>query len=1495
MIDEIVLLALKITKYKVENMIISEYYLENIEFIVLSILEKYILNKWDKFTNQEKIRIRDNLLLISIQEYNPVVNDSANNNNNICNMNELLIYSNSAIRKLSYTIGLVIINDNFVSWKIFLNNILKSRNIIKKKNNLDIKVDKLTRLIFGIVNEIIDSLLITSNLKLDSKARVSIIHGIRNEVEPILHLLSNDIKEIIDLITKNDIYSNNNNNNFIINRIKLCFYTLKNLTNIIDSTHLIKLKLDELLINILLSSNNLNVDDDIIDLLNYLMYNLKKHKKNCFNNLEYEDINRFCIGISKLVRNMVLYPQLMFENPKYDNYLKHICLTELFKDLTELTLNYILKFPDNIIFENYGNKYDTIIHIWNTCILLSLHPSILICDLSISSMTYILKNIHRENNIFLNNIEILNIDILVVIVFIRSIKMGDPSINYNSNEWNEWNIIISNMLTNSLNKLNSEKLSVFLHFPSQIFCYSYIISKYSVLYDQYYIINTENNNNDSEITIQESINCYNSSFHKLFGTLKNRIINLTNSLIDFECGIALNTFVETILNVSTYILSSQTFNKKCEKHLCDNNYSNPNSCKKLLILDVIFFFIETTITRLNFHITNENNDINKNDNNNTISASYCLDLSSSYMDLIINQTDIKKTKKWLISFYSLINGILNLNLIDLCGFNLENRKLSLMYISIHCTEWYKNLYDTNNSCVNIEYYLKTFLYYLSYSGDDNNCKDLRKTSGYLFSKLLLNNSNLFKNYISEIINIIKQALNINKLTIEEKNILTSVLIAVTNATRNYSEIYQFSLIASNNSVEFLLNICNSSNLIINNNLLNESFLEFSFGSLINTLKNDYNNISEENWYNLLQIKNSLNLIYSLFSNVNLPSNYLEAYSGGFIDKINEKILFKHPLEKISVTIFESICFLFFTFSSISSFNLNKEDNVLSNYLYVFNTISDQEWVNRSDIKNINDNRIQKLSKIISYKYIFSKNINTIRRITSSIRNILIKIIVYIFTLGTSHEIVLSEDNNCNSNINFAVCTGLYFDNKYLNLITKTLIEPILTTPIYILNSIIKNGLSKILSPNLIPRCTENDYKIVLFFENVFVSNFIPNIINRLNIEWDNLMKCQTYILQTPLNSDLKCSLPMEDPFSILFKTNIPFKDFTEDLKDNNLLNTIYISHYNDLCEISQQVLKIIDQFFTGYKNQIHINLPNNKNDNSNKCNNYDGSNMKLNKFQSKNIIISNIFYNNERLLSSCFNLLIVFLNYPNSNVLEQSLHIIQKYLKLYNNNLSNMNLNEENFHLNIIQNIVIELLKHSSKYFPFDPLNISQNENSDMNISTPLSSYLLLTHTNLVKNVIQDAISCIIRSNSDCSDFIFKYKDELGKENSSNKFSNEYKQDDSLISHDTIIFTINIPDIILSKAFKSLEFIINRNNEYNPLNNIIISQQDILLISRLFLQDYIQDNNSNSYFSIAIENFLIQVSQLSKVSIVTSNNKNSHFELKNCISVLNFDQKNRSK
>ncbi|KAH8740245.1 hypothetical protein FG386_001520 [Cryptosporidium ryanae] len=1478
-VDEIVLTTLRITKFKAERSIISEHYLENIEFIVLSILEKYIINKWNNFSDQDKIRIRNNLLLISIHEYN------TNNN-----LEGLLISSNSAIRKLSCIIGLVIINDNFYSWKIFMNNILEARNSIKNENNLDIKVDKLTRLIFGIINEIVDTFLMNSNSKLNSKIRVSVIHGIRDEIEPILYLLCNDIQGIFKLITNNPINSNINMI-FIVSRTKLCFYTLKNLTNIIDSTSLIKLKLDELLINILLSEINMDIDEEIIDLLKHLMYNLKKNKRNYFSNLEYCDINRFSIGISKLVRNIVLYPQLMSENPKYDNYLKQIYLVELFKDLTELTFNYITKFPDNIIFDSYGNKHDTILHMWNTCTLLLLHPNILICDLSVSSVIFMLKNISKDSKLIINNIEKLNINILIVIIFTRSIRIGDPYINYISNEWNEWNIIISNMLINSLNKLNSDKLNVFSHFPSQNFCYSYIISKYSALYDQYNVTNTENINIDYVNNYKEQFTGYNSSFYKLFGALKNRIISLINILIDFEYGIVLNILVETILNISTYMLSSQTFNKRCEKHLNDINSSN---CKKLIILDSIFFFIESIISRLNYHTSQDYNYLSKYYENNDINSKYFSN-SPSYMDLLITETNIKKGKTWLILFYKLIDGILNLNLIQLCGFSLENRKLLLMSNSIICINWYKDLFSTNNSCLNINYYLRTFLYYISYSGNDNDIKELRKASGYLFSKLLLNNSNLFKGYVSEIICVIKETLNLQELTNDERNILTSVLIAVTNATCNYSEISQFSLIASNKSIEFILGICNNNkndNILSINNLINEPLLNFMFGSLIDILKtNDCMKISEKDWNNLLQIKNSLHLIYSLFVNINLPYNYLDAYSGGFIDKINNKLILKHPLEKISITVFESICFLFSIFNTLSSLNIDKSNNESVNYLYLLNTISDQEWINRSDTKNLNDIKIQKLSKIISYNYIFNKNINTIRRITSFIRITLLKIIASIFTLGTGHEILINDEDK--SDFEFITYNGFYFDDKYTNLLIKVLIEPILTTPIYILNSIVKNCLCKILSPNLIPKCVENDYKIVLFLENIFTRNFIPSIINKLNIEWNNLMKCQSYMLLTSLN-DLKNKCSIEDPFSVLFKTDTPFECLTEDLKDNNILNTVYISHYNDICEISLQVLKIIDQFFAGSKTQVHINnASNNKSENLEQQINFDVVNNKINRHQSKNIIISNIFYKSEKLLSSCFKLLSEFLNYPNSNILEQALHIIQKYLKHYNNNLLNLNLNNENFHLNIIKNILVELLKHSSKFFPFDPLNISQNEN-DINVSTPLSSYLLLSHTNIVRNVIQDAISCIIRSNQDCFDFIVKYKNELSKDHSI--FSNEYKKNVVLNNQEKIIFTIDIPEDILNKAYNSLEFIIKYNNEYNPLkNNNLINQQDILLVSRLFIQEYIQDTISNSYFQIAIENLLMQVYQASRMAIQVNNYRNPYSELNTYISVLNFEHKHKLK
>ncbi|KAK9174112.1 hypothetical protein cmbei_2003600 [Cryptosporidium meleagridis] len=1520
-IDEVVFEVLKSAKLKSRSGLIEDDLQHGVEFISLSILDKFVIRRWTQLRDEDRSRVRNKLLEISVYGIDNVDDDM------------ILVNSTFALRKLCCTFSRVIIQDYFASWKVFVESILdyRSRLMSLDKPGMAIlgsgiylrnrNISNLTRLVLGITKEISETLLINnSNInELNSKMRASCKNGLCDEIEPILRIISDELQNACNL------KGNRGMMNIDISLVKQSLDCLKNLTNIINSGKLLNLRLDDLLI-MLHSTGILENDEEILDLFDSLVQNLTKNKKGQVFILDYQDLNRFVLGVANLVKKTVLLPKLFIEDPDYDTSLTHLNWMKLFKDLIEGCIPAIVRIPDNIVLETSNNKMNTITLIWKIALILCMHPYIAVCDLSISTLCQILrtlakdfpKNLSKDGLKYFQLVKDFQIDVLLVVIFARSLRIGDPKINYLTDEWSQWNSLISNMILNSIEKLDSESFNILFHFQNQSYNFSLIISKYFKLLDQYNIADSSyikvfSDFETSENTqISKNNNMIGSSFNNSYSSLRNRIIQLVNCLVDFGQGILLDQLLETCLNISILIFSSQPFNIKCKKHLAvENSWNNSSQtlCKKLVIVDGIFIILETIICRVNSKIL----DTIKNETFPD-SDTLCGVGATSFFDLLSRNIEYREQKIWISSLFKLMNGILQLSLLDLCGSFLESRRLIFISQTVMCIEWYQELYkNSSSSMISSDEILKIYLSYLLDSGKLR-IYELRRTASNCLSRILLSHPKLFEKNLLLIIQLINENLNNSCTCFEEKTILNSVLIAATNALGDFNKISEscemtskaaFSMI-SRNSFRF-------SN--------QEEVLEFLFKDLIESVKISKEPI-ESNWKNLILLKNSLTLLFSIFGNIKLPEDFSTLKSGGFLKEESSHFILRHPLENCSRQIFETLCLITLTFLQISDNHLNtnitnnkfqlEELNIIS----LFNSISDQEWMHRSGIKNQSDNKIIKLSQITSYKMIFFNSFIQIRRINFSIRNLLIKLLVFTFTLGTYKDIFNDQNNKIILN------PGQYFDEVNVNLLIKTLIDPIRYLPIHILNFIIKNGLAIVLSPQSLPRF-QDGHPTDIFLEEVFLKRFVPIVLDRLKSEWQNLMISQAFILSSSI-SELKGSnlenlslstIPFQDPFKVLLNLNFDNNEFQNNIiQDNSLYNVIYNSHYNDLSETCLTILKIINGFILSTNRQWQSNfksktgsklinypdkfksLSNSDEDfqmdisfsgykyNQNQyyedhefqdstlmdCEDLKNCSSQKNKVQPKHAVLSQVFLLNQNLMRSCLEILIEFLSFPDPNILETSLHIIQRYLQLYIN-FTNQGIHSKYSHIHVflIKNLLIQLFKVGPRALPFDPLNLSPSKNDNIKIVTPLNSYIKLNHPNLLKNSIIDCIQSIIRSDQDCLNFINNTKNELSKDLSNGILTCRNISSSNSMNYNNFLSEqqIPIPDNILGNAYENLEFLFSNSNEYLPSGSErIFSQQDLIFMCKTFLQEHIMDivfSTQTPIFSALIGNILQKLGQIS--------------------------------
>ncbi|OII73511.1 hypothetical protein cand_003360 [Cryptosporidium andersoni] len=1524
---------------------------ESIQFISLSLLDSAItLEKWEYLNTDQKQYFKKGIIELALSGYNDL------------NKQPLISYS-VAVRRLSCILSKIAIAEWPDNWPDFLTEICACRTFILQellhrlhtlefKINLKYKVSIISKLILGIVKEIAETITSTT-ISLQSKRRATVISGICCNGNTILEILSDTLQAallgddcLLDDNTKQIDGSLLIAKNCDFSLTQLALECLKHIISMTDIKALLEFKLDHLLLELFKKWRD-KLEEEIIDLFSCIIYNIskQKHKRTIISTLEYEDTNRLIMGIVYLVNNVVLIPDISI--PNYETYEKHLAIVNLFKITIEKCIGTISQIPDNMYADNTNSKFNTIICIWRTCILLSIHPSLNISNIGLLTVTIFLKHyiINKFSDLEATkfykyfdelHVEVLFVDRLFVILFIRALRIGDPAIKYKSEHWTTWNKLLSTITLTTISPLYMNVDFENKCLENKILPLIQHISKYIQLTDEYNIGGYED---------KTGINF--STFSNTYSKIRSQVQNILNILVDWDEGRLLSVTFETFIRLATMILSNNSFNLVCNPHTFQFN-KNPNNlsdlvkddkihydCPKWVILDSLFFIVETLTQR-----------IYKNTAINPLKT-VCTSLEhrvSSYYD--VNMDTVKrKESRWIQLLHQLLNGFLQLPLDTLCGIYLEYRKISLIQQTFFTIPWFDSLSD-KNSVVTPNGFLKMLFLHLSSTKFCTESKNnhfqmnhttLKKHTVTTLTKIMLN-SQIFDPYINEIIQTVKNCLLDSGITYEEKSIFIASLSAAVCSTKNYKIISELISAFIQQEINFLLNPffkhCSKT-----------EFAYFLFGPIlkyINTIINDKNNqtrefqeSSDKIFNNLNELRNSLNIILTVLSHIQTPDNFDIAKNGGFLIDINEtlgnlpiesiyskkyrnfnkdldtsstKFQLFHPLEPIMAQIFENLFILCKNLFDI--LKIGEEDEIYE-YFYLFVNMCDSEWNYLTLNKDINYKTLQNCFSRQFMSDICYEEVNEVRHLLFTIRKLLIKTISSIITLGTNKKIKISEMANeppCveneafNSNITSELSfTGFYFYPNITSLLSNSLIEPIEQLPIYVILSLVKLGWTPILSPNNIPKKFSS--RILQFLTEVFAVRFIPTMLKKFEVEWNNIEYSHAYIiLQT--NSLLKDN-PQESlkvinqmvqkekpllntPLELFFGRNNLY------IEDSNINNVVYMIHYHQLNLTIKAILQIVEQFLTT-KSVHNLNLSFEQKDylinplHSDVIdNNYTDVEMdeKLMTMDSTKRIqfmetpeikceqgdISKIVFQDETIVLACLNTILKTIHYPEASLIEYSFKILNKYVRQFNAQYINLKsgsniLSKFEFHLTYIKQLLLSLLQIGLQPFSFDPLNMTSNLlQPEIYIHTPLKSHMENRHFILLRSAISELIKCIIRSTPICNDYIIKeriiLKDQEGK-------SEDYNS--SIIS---------IPEVVLSKGVESLNLLISSANLFTV-------QETANLVQSVLLEFILDTPNNNSVLNTLIYELICKQHKLimtkSSPNSLTINIPSINFLNRNCL------------
>ncbi|KAL7068756.1 hypothetical protein ACR3K2_07980 [Cryptosporidium serpentis] len=1512
---------------------------ENIQFTSLSLLDSAItLEKWEYLNTDQKQYFKKGIMELALSGYNDL------------NKQPLISYP-VAVRRLSCILSKIAIAEWPDNWPDFLTEICACRFLILQellhklhtpefKINLKYKILIISKLILGIVKEMAETITSTT-ISLQSKRRATVTSGICCNGNIILEILSDTLQAA--LLGDNYLLDHNTKQiggspliakNCDFSLTQLALECLKHIISMTDIKALLEFKLDDLLLELFKKWRD-ELEEEIIDLFSYIIYNIskQKHKRTIISMLKYEDTNRLIMGIIYLVKNVVLTPDIMTSIPNYETYEKHLAIVNLFKITVEKCISAISQIPDNMYADNTNSKFDTIVCIWRTCILLSIHPSLNISNIGLLTVSIFLKyyTINKFNDLeatkfykYFNELhaEVLFVDRLFVILFIRALRVGDPAVKYKSEHWTTWNRLLSTITLTTISPLYMNVDFENKCLENKILPLIQHVSEYIQLTDEYNIGGCE-----------DKTGIIFSTFSNTYSKIRSQVQNILNMLVDWDEGRLLSVTFETFIRLATMILSNNSFNLVCNPHTSQFN-KNPNNlsdlikddkvhydCPKWVILDSFFFIVETLTQR-----------IYKNAAIDPLKT-VCISLEHrvpSYYD--INMDAVKrKESRWIQLLHQLLNGFLQLSLNTLCGIYLEYCKISLIQQTFFTIPWFDSLSD-KNSVVTPNGFLKMLFLHLSSTkfcaqSKNNhfqmNYTTLKKHAVTTLTKIMLN-SQIFDAYTNEIIQTVKNCLLDSGITYEEKSIFIASLSAAVCSTKNYKIISELTSAFIQQEINFLLNpfFKHCSKI---------EFAYFLFGPIlkyINIIINDKNNqtrkfqeSSGKIFNNLNGLRNSLNIILTVLSHIQTPDNFDIAKNGGFLIDLNEtlgnlpiesiysekygnfnkdldtssstKFQLFHPLEPIVAQIFENLFILCKNFFDI--LKIGEEDEIYE-YFYPFVNICDSEWNYLTSNKDIDYKTLQNCFSKQSMFDICYEQVNEARHLLFAIRRLLIKTISSIITLGTNKKLKISEMINelsCVENeafnskiISELSFTGFYFYPNITSLLSNSLIEPIERLPIYVILSLVKLGWTPILSPNNIPKKFSS--RILQFLTEVFAIRFIPAMLKKFEVEWNNIEYSHAYIiLQTNsllkdhpqeslevINQMLQKEKPLlNTPLELFFGKNNLY------IEDSNINNVVYMIHYHQLNLTIKAILQIIEQFLT--KKSVHnINLSSEQKDcliNSLNSDIIDNNNytdvemdeklvtidsakriqfMETSEIKCEQGDISKLVLQNETIVLACLNTIVKTIHYPEASLIEYSFKILNKYVRQFNAQYINLKngsniLSKSEFHLSFIKQLLLNILQIGLQPFSFDPLNMTSNllHPDTCSIYTPLKSHMENRHFILLRNAISELIKCIIRSTPICNDYIIKeriiLKDQEGKNEDCNS---------SIIS---------IPKVVLSKGVESLDLLISSAKLFTV-------QETANLVQSVLLEFIVDIPNNNSVLNALVYELICKQHKL----IITKSSPN---------------------
>ncbi|XP_955063.1 uncharacterized protein TA04215 [Theileria annulata] len=681
---------------KSTNTVTKEKYSEFINllrFYGYTLLVKFVENNWQispkPLKSQCKLHIQSLFSNYRVDNGNADISNSSNSINNIGVRNSNFIedrnsptvkgvdsintvlseYSLLVNQKVSQYISTIAIREWPTEWNELIPSIISSLNRLfisfesDYKNNLRNKNELLSEnhqlmneliVFWGLIVEISAEIRECLDVTLLHKRRIQISNLIKSYVYDIFITIHRAI--VLGIATKPQLS-------------KLILSIFRNLSSILDGFIFVTFDVDVFLLN------NLNSDNasDVVQTLSNLCLDLSHKRIKHLNTIPEFDLSNEQLYITKLERflkNLVIISQKLSIQLAVDQSIDqsqvNLTQSQLLLNQSQVTVNVLqmcqgfrnlMEKNSNYILENVNAEVIKLVFDYVMCRLI-MHPSVEVSTCSLNASSLLLRRISsiklKKGENILQKLSWLDHKKFLLILFIRSLKLGNPIINPIITQYNLYtrlpilDPIIHNITSQQTNMGDTD------YGISSMREWIRLLTEYGMV--------------DDEISVGQM-----KSFEARFAALRSSILHCCSLL-----AIVSPEYMRELISIVGELLSRfcGELEQDCIGHCCNyrkNEKILNYTCDKYILFDGILFILESIIFRLRSNTIDLNNNSHTNGNGNGVNW-LSVDL---YKNLTINLTPYN-SGDWLVMCNMLIMKLMSLELCKSHKYMLDIRRLDCL-------------------------------------------------------------------------------------------------------------------------------------------------------------------------------------------------------------------------------------------------------------------------------------------------------------------------------------------------------------------------------------------------------------------------------------------------------------------------------------------------------------------------------------------------------------------------------------------------------------------------------------------------------------------------------------------------------------------------------------------------------------------------------------------------------------------------------------------------